>query len=314
MKVVLSRNKFLSVNKIRSGKEPDLMRKLNKQKIKWIIRQMEKSDIGAYTIAKIQGITPRWARELPRKYKGTKNPVLLHCGRKSKEILEEERTLVLKTWKEHPLSAVMLEAIIDEKGKHIPHNRIHKILKEEGLAKNEVNKQKRKKWIRYERKHSLSLVHADWFEINKKDVFLAVDDASRLCYAHGEFERATTEFSIKAIDKGIKKFGLMKQFITDHGSQFVSNEREGCKVNDSSFTSWLKAKGVQHIKARVKHPQTNGKVERVKQTIEKLWNHFGGLDKAVNYYNNKRPHMSLGNGKIRLETPYQAFLRKMRKE
>jgi putative transposase len=286
------------------------MRKLNKRKIKWIIRQMEKRDMGAYTIAKIQGITPRWARELPRKYKGIKDPTLLPSGRKPKDITEEERVLVLKTWKEHPLSAVMLEVILDEKGKHIPHNRIHRILKEEGLAKNEANKQKRKKWIRYERKHSLSLVHADWFEINKKEVFLAVDDASRICYAHGEFERATTEFSIKATDKGIRKFGLMKQFITDHGSQFVSNEREGCKVSDSTFTLWLKAKGVHHIKARVKHPQTNGKVERVKQTIEKLWNHFGSLNKAVKYYNYKRPHMSLGTEDKKLETPYEAFLRK----
>lgn len=289
------------------------MRKLNKRKIRWIVRQMTLREFGAYTIAKIQNITPRHARRVHNQFRQIKDPKLLKGGRPAKEISEEERLVVLKTYKEYPVCAVWLEKILDEKGIHIGHNRIHRIMKEEGIAKNELKKQKRRKWIRYERRHSLSLVHGDWFVINGKQVFLAVDDASRLCYAYGEFENATTENTIKAIEKGMRKFGIMKQFHTDHGTQFVSNEREGCKVNESSFTAWLKSKGVQHIKCRVKHPQGNGKNERLKQTIEKLWKHFGSLRKAINYYNFKRPHMSLGNHEIKLETPYQAFLRKMRK-
>lgn len=51
----------------------------------------------------------------------------------------------------HPLSAVTLEKILDEQGIHIGHNRIHKILKEEGHAKDETHKQRRRKWVRYER-------------------------------------------------------------------------------------------------------------------------------------------------------------------
>jgi putative transposase len=291
------------------------MKKLNKRKIRWIIRQMDKRDFGVYTIARIQSITKQHAYRVYKKYKKVKDPILLPCGRKPKEIPEEERTLVLETWKEHPLSACMLEAIIEEeRGIHIPHNRIHKILKEEGLAKNELKKQKRRKWIRYERRHSLSLVHGDWFVINGKQIFLAIDDASRLLYAYGEFDRATTENSIKAVKNGIKQFGKPKQFHTDHGSQFVANEQKGKKQGVSQFTLFLQSLGIQHIKARIKHPQANGKNERVKQTIEKLWKHFGSLDKAVKYYNYKRPHMSLGNGKIKLETPYQAFVRKLRKK
>lgn len=79
--------------------------------------------------------------EFIKNTKGVKDPVLLPCGRKPKEIPEEERNIILETWEEHPLSACMLEAIIDkEKGIHIPHNRIHRVLKEEGLAKNESKK------------------------------------------------------------------------------------------------------------------------------------------------------------------------------
>ena len=58
----------------------------------------------------------------------------------------------------------MIEQILDEKGVHINHNRIHKIMLEEGLAKPNLKKQKKRKYKCYERKHSLSLVHTDWAE------------------------------------------------------------------------------------------------------------------------------------------------------
>ncbi len=51
-----------------------------------------------------------------------------------------------------------------------------------GFAKHDESKQKRRKpWIRYERKHSLSLVHVDWYEskFNGKQVCAILDDAAR---------------------------------------------------------------------------------------------------------------------------------------
>ena len=89
--------------------------------------------------------------------------------------------------------------------------------------------------------------------------------------------------------------------MSDHGTQF-----------ENQFTDGLKEAGVKHIKARVKHPQSNGKAERAIQTIKKLRKELGSLDKAVEHYNYKKPHMSLTNGKLR--TPYQAFLDKKRKK
>jgi transposase InsO family protein len=46
-------------------------------------------------------------------------------------------------------------------------------------------------------------------------------------------------------------------------------------------------------------------VERVGQTIERLRKHFSSWDEAIMYYNFKRPHSSLENGRLR--TPYRAF-------
>jgi len=194
----------------------------------------------------------------------------------------------------------MIEQYLDEKGIHIGHNRIHKILLEAKLAKEEHRKKNRRKWVRYERKHSNSLWHTDWFEYKGKQCIIFIDDASRFITCHGEFRNANTENSLKVFKNGLK-YGIPKQVMSDHGTQF-----------EVQFTDGIKRVGSKHIKARVKHPQSNGKAERAIQTIKKLWNGLGSLDRAVEFYNYKKPHMSLTNGKLR--TPNQAFLEKQRKE
>lgn len=168
------------------------------------------------------------------------------------------------------------------------------------LAKEEQGKKNRKKWVRYERHHSNSLWHTDWFEYKGKQCIIYLDDASRLIPSHGEFDNANTENSLKVFRKGLK-YGIPKQVMSDHGPQF-----------EEQFTSGIKEVGSKHIKARVKHPQSNGKAERAIQTIKKLWDGLGSFDKAVRFYNKKKPHISLTNGKLR--TPYQAFLDKQRKK
>jgi hypothetical protein len=95
-------------------------------------------------------------------------------GRKKKTLDEESTKLILEVHKEQNLGARRLEKIIEfTHGKHIPHNAIHKELLSHGLANVNRNKSKRRKpWIRFERKHSLSMVHLDWQSRWKKGVRL----------------------------------------------------------------------------------------------------------------------------------------------
>lgn len=290
------------------------MRKLNKRKVRWIIRELKKGELSVYRIAKQQGITPRWARELYKRYRESGNyPYPKLPGRKAMPIPEEERALVLETKQEHPVGAVSMEKLFESQEIHIPHNRIYRILKGEGLAKDEPKKQKRrKKWVRYQRRHSNSLWHVDWFEENSEQIVIFEDDASRLVTELGVFSNATAKNAIIALDSAIQKYGTPKQLISDHGTQFISIPRDGCSdPAPNEFQKYLQEHNIKHIKARVKHPQSNGKVERVYQTIFALKKHFGTWERAVEYYNFERPHMSLENGALR--APYQAFLDKRRK-
>lgn len=308
---MLSRNYFLLKNK---ESNLEYMRKLNQKKVKWIIREIDKGERSVYRIAKHMDITPQWAREIHRFYHETgKYPFPNKPGRRKKVITDEEKELILQTREEHPLAgACAIEKLVDEKGIHIPHNRIHRFLKDQGLSQDEPHKQKRRKWVRYERRFSNSLWHADWFEKQLDRIILFQDDASRFITGYGVFEHATSKNTIQVLGTAIRIYGIPKQIMTDHGTQFTSLARESCpepKLND--FQQFLKDTNIHHIKSRVKHPQSNGKVERVILTLKQLWKHFNCWHATVHYYNYERPHSSLENGSLR--TPYQAFLDKTRK-
>ncbi|MGI6589256.1 MAG: DDE-type integrase/transposase/recombinase [Candidatus Iainarchaeum sp.] len=146
----------------------------------------------------------------------------------------------------------------------------------------------------------------------KKWLIAILDDASRFIVGYGLFDNANTENSIIVMRQAVKQYGSPKQLVSDHGVQFTSIAREGCKQpQDNEFQKFLKENNIQHIKARIKHPQTNGKLERWWQTNKYLYKHFGSLKKGIKYYNEQRPHMSL-NTDIALVTPMQAYHNKMR--
>jgi putative transposase len=282
--------------------------------VRWIIREVDSQEQSIYRIAKIQDITPQWTRELHRRFQETSQyPYPRKSGRKPSPISPEEKRVVLETYSSHPLAAVTLEKILVEQNIHIGHNRIHRILKEEGLAKDEPHKQRRRSYVRYERRFSNGLWHADWFEKQNQQIILFEDDASRFITGCGVFRNATSENAVSVFTQAVQMYGIPRQVMTDHGVQFTSLPRSTCATpRMNEFQQVLKQHGVLHIKARVKHPQSNGKVERVGQTIEQLRKHFSSWEEAVLYYNFKRPHSSLENGRLR--TPYPAFLEKSREK
>ena len=79
----------------------------------------------------------------------------------------------------------------------ISHNRIHIYLKAACLANEDEKKQKRRKWVRYERKHSMSAEHIDWHKWGGTSIKVCVilDDASRMELAGEEFSEINTENS-----------------------------------------------------------------------------------------------------------------------
>ena len=287
--------------------------KLTDRKIRYIIRAKRRGE-STNDIAAEMKVSPSTVKRVWMHWIKTKMPLSIgKFGRKRKTLDAESERLILEVNKEQNMGARRLEAIIEfQHGKHIPHNAIHKVLLNHGLAKVNRNKAKRRKpWVRYEREHSLTLVHLDWHtsKCNDKKVCAVLDDSSRRILSGGEFDAETTENSIFLLQEALDNFGWLtgiSQVMTDHGTQFYANKRDKNGAADSKFEKYLENNNIRHIKARVKPPQTNGKFEKWNDTYEKNRPRFDSFDNFVNWYNTVRFHESLDT-KWYLQTPDAAF-------
>jgi putative transposase len=293
--------------------------KLTDRKIRWIIREKKKEILSTNDIALLQNVSGSRIRQIWCYYKiASTVPLLRRPGRPSRLTTSEEISAVIGTYKEYPCSAVVLETILDKRhGIKIPHNRIHKILMNHQLASNDTSKQRRRKWVKYERKHSMSLWHTDWYLIENENndrwkgkwLIAYLDDASRFIAGYGIFDEAATDNAIHVLDDCIARYGKPLEILTDHGSQFYANFGNIKAAGISKFQQYLADRKINHILGRVHHPQTNGKIERFYQTFQSKIEHFNSMEEFVTWYNTKRPHMSLNWDE--LETPIQAFYRKI---
>jgi putative transposase len=291
--------------------------KLNAAKVNYIIRS-KTNNIRSKTIAEDVKLSVRTVNRVWSHWVKNKEPLApKKFGRPKTYLDESDKRLILEIHKEQNCGARRLESIIDHRcGKHIPHNRIHQVLLENGLAEENKKKQKRRKpWIRYERKHSMTLVHLDWHtsHFNGKEVCVVLDDSSRFILAGGEYSTATGATSIDLVRKVLEEYGPIRKIeevITDHGSQFFANKTDKDGESESEFSSFLIENGIKHILARVKHPQTNGKIEKWYHTYEKNRKLFDDFDKFVDWYNSTRYHESLDE-KHYLQTPEDAFWARM---
>lgn len=288
----------------------------NKRRLEWALKQYKREKSQQTDLADYLKITSRRFRQLYCKYKSTNEvPVIgRNIGRPKKFIPRKHEELIEQKYEKYRLNALYLEKVIfAENHIRIPHNTIHKVLISKGWAKEEPNKQKgRKAWIMYEREHSLSAGHLDWHDPgNGKQVCVVLDDASRKILAGNEFDNATEENSVKLVEEVIRKYGyiqIIRETITDHGTQFYANKRDKDGKAEHGFEKFLEEHGVKHILCRYKHPQTNGKVEKWFDLYRVHRKRFPTFEEFVEWYNN-RPHGSLNLR--RAETPEQAFWRKM---
>ena len=94
--------------------------------------------------------------------------------------------------------------------------------------------------------------------------------------------------------------GLPESTLTDHGPQFRLEDE-----SSSAFRVYLWACGVEHTQGRVKHPQTQGKIERLWGTLKRellsrksyrdIISWQACLDDWRDQYNHLRPHQELGD-------------------
>jgi transposase InsO family protein len=269
------------------------MKKLKQPRINQLCRDMNVGRLSVCRIAKHAGVSPRWTREIYGRYLELgRPPVLGKCGRPTTPTPLALREKIKQEYADLPAGALEMEHRFLRSGIVLSHNRIHVVLREEKLAKREPKKSRKRKWVRYERHKFNSLLHADWKLLQGKHLILFEDDATRFVVGYGLFDFETAELSLCVFLAATKKWGMPRQLLTDNGSVFCNTHDK--KDMEHEFHGAVVKAGCDHIFTRPSHPQCNGKLEKLNDTIQKLYKHYDGdLDKAVKAYNEKRLHMSL---------------------
>jgi transposase InsO family protein len=125
-----------------------------------------------------------------------------------------------------------------------------------------------------------------------------VDDHSRYAYSElhpDETARTVTAFVERALGH-FNRLGIQPRRLLSDNAFVYRNNR--------SLHELLQAHGIEHRFIRPRRPQTNGKVERYQQTLKREWglgrvyrsseHRAAALSHWLNYYNERRPHSSLG--------------------
>jgi putative transposase len=185
-------------------------------------------------LAKIQHITRRRVDQLWKQYRETGViPIIGKAmGRPKKPISKEESRIIDEGYKRFRYGARRLKFLIRQLySVIISHNRIHRYLMDRGLARAEASKRKQRKWVRYERAHSMSAGHIDWHEdpISGLKICAVLDDSSRKILAIDEFAAINMENTIATVKRVIREYGLicpLRELIMNHGSEYGAHRRD----------------------------------------------------------------------------------------
>ena len=94
--------------------------------------------------------------------------------------------------------------------------------------------------------------------------------------------------------------GLPQQMLMDHGTPWWNSQRAGW----TRLSVWLMQQGIELRFSGIRHPQTQGKVERLHGSLQRAFERRGRprrrqdwqpwLDAFREEYNHERPHEALG--------------------
>ena len=239
-----------------------------------------------------------------------KGPDGLHPKRRTRQqwnsIPEPQKQMVVEIALDHPvLSPRELSVkITDEQKIFISESSVYRILKAKGLittpahillsASNEFNNKTR--FV-----HEMWQTDFTYFKIQGWGWYYLstiLDDHSRYI-VHWKLCKTMTAADVeRSVEKALQVAGLQNgqrpKLLSDNGACYIAAE----------LKAYLKSKNVIPIHGRVRHPQTQGKIERYHRSMKnvvKLDHYYcpeeliESLKVLVNYHNNKRYHESLDN-------------------
>jgi transposase InsO family protein len=181
---------------------------------------------------------------------------------------------------------------------------IRRILRHAGLVTPQPRKRPRSSYTRFQAEQPNETWQSDFMHHRLADgsdveVLSWLDDHSRFLLACSAHQPVTGDVVVSAFLELVDQFGAPASTLTDNGRVYTARFGGG----RNAFEYLLPILGVQQKNGSPGHPQTQGKIERFHQTLQR-WlaarppaQNTAGLQRQLNqfrdHYNEHRPHRAL---------------------
>jgi len=284
--------------------------RLNQNEKYEIISLVEKSELGVEATLKEFGIHSstfyKWYNAyLENGYDGLANKP---CIRKQywNQIPEEEKQLILETALDYPerSSREVTCLFTDIYKRYVSESSVYRILKQQGLITTpsfmlmKASDEYKDKTHRVNEMWQTDFTYFKipgwgWYYLST-----VLDDYSRFIVHWRLYKSMKAEDVMDTIDEAMLKSSLKPnekpKLLSDNGSCYIAND----------FKVYAKLREIKHIRGSVRHPQTQGKIERYHRSMKNVikldvycspMELERALKKFVHYYNYERYHESLNN-------------------
>ena len=218
---------------------------------------------------------------------------------------KETELQIIQTRSQHPgWGAKKIKKALENKGSEMPCVKtVNNILNRYGCISQE-EALKHKPYTRFEKEHCNEMWQTDFkgeFKMQDGtycfplDIF---DDHSRYVIRIKP-STSTANIVLPTFREAFYEFGVPNSVLSDNGAQFA-----GFRQGYTQFEKWLMNHDVLPIHGRIKHPQTQGKIERFHRAMnQELLKYYTPtdiqdaermFDEWRDCYNNERPHEALG--------------------
>lgn len=281
---------------------------VGEQRVKFVIRAVSGRETMA-ALCREFGISRPTGYRWRHKYKQTGSIAAVTEGsrrpRRSPQRTEpekEERVVALR--QQYGWGAKKLDVLLREQGLPLTVTTINRILRRRGLVAEEASHAPALE--RFERSAPNELWQMDGkghYRVSDGTCYplSILDDHSRYVVGLYGLPRFTADQVHRCLVRTFERYGVPEAILLDHGPQWWAT------TNGYGLT-WLSVRlveqGIRLHYGRVRHPQTQGKVERFHRTLDEAVRHRGipkglaewpgWLEEFRQIYNEQRPHEALG--------------------